>query len=90
MTMKRIFADIRSGDLSEVSGLQEMVKKEVEAVTRLKEQGVLEHTFVKSGGQGAVLIFKGLEEGEVRKLVSKLPMAPYFSTVEYTIAEKRF
>jgi hypothetical protein len=87
--MKRIFVDI-SSDLNKVPNLQELLPKEFEAASVMKELGVLEHVFVKSGGTGAVLIFKDVEEQAAKELVATLPLAPYFGTVVYTIAEKHF
>jgi muconolactone delta-isomerase len=87
--MKRIFVDI-SSELNQVPDLQEILPREIEAASLMKEQGVLEHVFVKSGGAGAILIFKDVEEPEVKELVATLPLAPYFGTIEYTVVEKHF
>ncbi|MBB6130812.1 hypothetical protein [Mucilaginibacter lappiensis] len=87
--MKRIYVDITS-DLKQVPNLQEILPQEMEAAKRMKEQGVMEHLFVKSAGAGAILVFKDIEEQEARELVSALPLAPYFGTTAYTIVEKHF
>ncbi|RZK40027.1 MAG: hypothetical protein EOO90_16615 [Pedobacter sp.] len=87
--MKRIFVDI-SSDLNRVNNLQELLPKQLEAANVMKEQGVLEHVFVKSGGTGAVLIFKDVEEHTVKELVATLPLAPYFGTIAVNLVEKSF
>jgi muconolactone delta-isomerase len=87
--MKRILVDITS-NLNQVPNLQQILPQELAAANRLKEQGILEHVFVKSAGIGAILIFKDIEEQGARQLVSTLPLAPYFGSTTYTIIEKHF
>lgn len=46
--------------LGKVENIQDILPKEFAKVAELKEQGVLEHLFVKEGAAGAVLVYKNL------------------------------
>lgn len=76
--------------LGKVENIQDILPKEFAKVAELKEQGVLEHLFVKEGAAGAVLVYKNLSLEEVKRKVSEFPLFPHFEKIEYTIAEKNF
>jgi len=50
-----------------------VLKQEQEVVAKWKEQGILEHLFLRQAKNGAVLIFKDVEEEQVKELMKTLP-----------------
>lgn len=61
----------------------EIVKHEQEVVALWKAQGILEHLFLRQGRNGAVLIFKDVDEEKVRELMQTLPLYELKKSVEY-------
>lgn len=76
--------------LGKVENIQEILPNEFAKVATLKEQGVLEHLFVKDATAGAVLVFKNLSLEEVKTKVSEFPLFPHFEQIEYQLVEKNF
>lgn len=76
--------------LGKAENIQDILPREYAKVAELKEQGVLEHLFVKEAGAGAVLVYKNLTLEEVKNKVSEFPLFPHFEKIEYTIVEKNF
>jgi len=65
------------------SNFSEILKQEQEVVAKWKAQGVLEHLFLRQAKNGAVLIFKGIEEEQVKDLMEILPFYQLKKSVEY-------
>jgi muconolactone D-isomerase len=61
----------------------DILKQEQEVVAKWKEQGILEHLFLRHAKNGAVLIFKELEEEQVKELMKTLPFYKLKKSVEY-------
>lgn len=62
---------------------QEILKQEQEVVAKWKEQGFLEHLFLRQSKNGAVLVFKELDEEKVTALMETLPFYQLKKSVEY-------
>ena len=62
---------------------QEILKHEQEVVAKWKEEGILEHLFLRQTKNGAVLIFKDIDEEKARELMEKLPLYQLKESVEY-------
>ena len=62
---------------------QEILKHEQEVVAKWKEEGILEHLFLRQTKNGAVLIFKDIDEEKARELMEKLPLYQLKKSVEY-------
>ena len=60
-----------------------VLKQEQELVAKWKEQGILEHLFLRQAKNGAVLIFKDVEEEQVKELMKTLPFYTLKKSVEY-------
>jgi muconolactone D-isomerase len=60
-----------------------VLKQEQEVVAKWKEQGILEHLFLRQAKNGAVLIFKDVEEELVKELMQTLPFYKLKKSVEY-------
>ncbi len=69
---------------------QEILKLEQEVVARWKEEGIIEHLFLRQARNGAVLIFKGKDESEVQALMKTLPFYPLSKSIEYLSLIKQF
>ena len=60
-----------------------VLKQEQEVVAKWKEQGILEHLFLRQAKNCAVLIFKDVEEEQVKELMKTLPFYTLKKSVEY-------
>lgn len=87
--MKRIIVNI-TDDLTQIPNLDELLPKEFAAATKLQEQGILEHLFLKDDKTGAVLVFKDVDEAKAKELVSQFPMFQHFQQVEYIVVDKQY
>jgi muconolactone D-isomerase len=65
------------------SNFPEILKQEQEVVALWKEQGILEHLFLRDTKNGAVLIFKNVDEQQVKELMQTLPFYKLKKSVEY-------
>jgi len=81
--MNRVHA-ILTLDMENIpSNFQEILKHEQEIVAKWKEEGILEHLFLRQTRNGAVLIFKGLDEEQVREKIKELPFYKLQKSIEY-------
>ena len=87
--MKVVQVDITS-HLEGVPNLQALMGQEFATVSRWKEEGILEHLFVKNAQAGAILVFKDVEEARVKELIPTLPLSSHFTHVTYSAADKQF
>jgi hypothetical protein len=69
---------------------QEIIKHEQEVVSKWKEEGILEHLFLRQSRNGAVLIFKDADEEKVKELMATLPLYKLKKSVEYLNLIKQF
>jgi muconolactone D-isomerase len=69
---------------------QEILKQEQAMVATWKEQGIIEHLFLRQTRNGAVLIFKDADEQKVRELVESLPFFKISKSIEYLSLIKQF
>lgn len=72
------------------ANFQEILKHEQEVVAAWKEQGFLEHLFLRQERNGAILIFKDLELEKVTALMETLPFFALKKTIEYYNLMKQF
>lgn len=72
------------------SNFQEIIKHEQEVVAKWKEEGILENLFLRQGRNGAILIFKGVDEEKAKELMKKLPLYKLKKSVEYLNLIKQF
>lgn len=87
--MKRVQVNVINY-LDRIVNLDELLPKEFAVAMGWKEQGILEHLFIKENRTGAVLVFKDIDEDRAKELVPTLPLFPYFKQVEYSTLEKQF
>lgn len=65
------------------SNFPEILKHEQEVVANWKEQGMLEHLYLRQAKNGAVLVFKNMDEEKVKELMETLPFYKLKKSVEY-------
>jgi hypothetical protein len=65
------------------ANFQEILKHEQEVVAQWKEEGVLEHLYLRQTKNGAILIFKGINEQQAQELMKTLPFYQLKKSVEY-------
>ena len=65
------------------SNFPEILKEEQAVVADWKAQGFLEHLFLRQTKNGAVLIFKDVDELRVKELMETLPFFKIKKSVEY-------
>ncbi len=68
----------------------EIIKHEQEVVAKWKEEGILESLFLRPTRNGAVLIFKDMDEARVMELMQTLPLYPLRKSIEYYSLIKQF
>jgi muconolactone D-isomerase len=69
---------------------QEIIKHEQEVVAKWKEEGILEHLFLRQTRNGAVFIFKDVDEENVKELMTTLPLYKLKKSIEYFNLIKQF
>ena len=69
---------------------QEILKHEQEVIAKWKEEGILEHLFLRQTRNGAVLIFKNVDEDKVKELMATLPLYKLKKSIEYLNLIKQF
>jgi len=72
------------------SDFQEIIKHEQEVVAQWKAEGILEHLFLRRERNGAILIFKDMDEQRAKELMETLPLYKLMKSVEYFNLMKQF
>lgn len=68
----------------------EILKHEQAVVAEWKEEGILDHLFLRETKNGAVLIFKGLDLAQAQARMETLPFFALKKSVEYLSLIKQF
>lgn len=87
--MNRIFVDITS-DFSNVPDLEQLLEQEHAVAGKWKADGILEHLFVKDGGNGAILVFQDIDIDSLKQLIPTLPLHKFFDKIDYMSFDKSF
>lgn len=69
---------------------QDILKHEKEVVDQWKVAGYLEHMFLRQTKNGAVLVFKDMDEAKVNELMETLPLYQYKKSIEVLPLIKQF
>ena len=72
------------------SNFQEIIKHEQEVIAKWKQEGIIEHLFLRQERNGAVLIFKDQSEEKVKELMESLPLYQLQKSVVYFNLMKQF
>ena len=74
-----------------VPNFPELQKEEMVLVDKWKSEGLLENMYLLPiTKNGAVLIFKNVDESQIRKMTAELPFYPYMDKVEFLFLGKVF
>lgn len=65
------------------ANFQEILINEKEVVNQWEKEGILEHLFLRKSQNGAVLIFKNIDETTAKELMRKLPLFQLHKSIEY-------
>lgn len=88
--MKRIQA-ILTLDMENIpANFQEILIREKEVVAQWQAEGFLEHLFLREGKNGAILIFKDIDEEKAREIMQELPLYQLKKNVEYLSLIQQF
>ncbi len=60
-----------------------ILKEEQAVVAQWKQEGILEHLFLRDTKNGAILLFNGLSEDEVKEKMKTLPFYQIKKHIEY-------
>lgn len=69
---------------------QEIIKHEQEVIAKWKAEGILDHFFLRQTRNGAVIIFKDIDEDKAKELMATLPLFKLKKSVEYLNLIKQF
>jgi hypothetical protein len=65
------------------SNFQEILIEERAVVEKWKTEGILEHLYLRDLKNGAILIFKNIDDVEAKSLMTKLPLYQLKKSIEY-------
>jgi len=88
--MNRIQAILTIDTENIPANFQEIIKHEQVVVAKWKEEGILESLFLRDAKNGAILIFKGIDEARAKELMETLPLFKLQKSVEYFSLIKQF
>jgi muconolactone D-isomerase len=81
--MKRVQA-ILTLDMDNIPpNFQDILIEEKKVVDQWKSDGILEHLYLRELKNGAILIFKNLDEDEAKSLMTELPLYQLKKSIEY-------
>lgn len=80
--MNRIMAILTIDTENLPANFQEIIKHEREVIAQWKSQGFLEQLYLRQTRNGAVLIFKDVDEARVNQLMTELPLYQLKKSVE--------
>jgi muconolactone D-isomerase len=72
------------------SNFPDIIKHEQEVIAQWKEAGIIEHLFLRQTKNGAVIVFKDIEEARAKELMESLPLYQFVKSVEYFHLMKQF
>jgi hypothetical protein len=90
--MNRILVILTINTENLPENFQEIIKNEREVVAQWKEAGFLDQLFLRQTKNGAVLIFKDIDEAKVNELMLTLPLYKLKKSMEIfpLIKDKEF
>lgn len=72
------------------ANFQEIIHHEQEVIDQFKNAGFIEHLFLRPTKNGAVIVFKDIDETKAKELMQQLPLYPFVKTVEYFPLMKQY
>jgi hypothetical protein len=65
------------------ANFQEIIKHEQEVLAQWKNEGYVEHLFLRQTKNGAVIVFKDIDQTKAKELMESLPLYQFVKSVEY-------
>ena len=72
------------------SNFPEIIKHEQEVLAQWKSEGFVEHLFLRQTKNGAVIVFKDIDDAKAKELMQTLPLYRFVKSVEYLRLMKQF
>lgn len=72
------------------SNFPEIIKHEQEVLAQWKSEGIVEHLFLRQTKNGAVIVFKDIDQAKAKELIQTLPLYQFVKSVEYLQLMKQF
>lgn len=69
---------------------QQILQHEREVISEWKKEGILDHFFLRQTRNGAVFIFKDIEEERITQLMESLPLYQFKKSAEILPLIKQF
>ena len=69
---------------------QEILKHEQEVISQWKQEGLIEHLFLRPTRNGAVIIFNDTDESKAQQLMESLPLYQFVKSIDYLPLMKQF
>lgn len=90
--MNRILVLITLSDrgIETIKSTPDLPKREMEFVSKWKEDHILESFFISVSKKDAVLIFQNVDEAKTKELIETLPYFPYMAKIDYHHLNKQF
>ncbi|MFN5183547.1 MAG: hypothetical protein ACK5D5_11060 [Bacteroidota bacterium] len=88
--MNRILAILTIDTENLPSNFPQILQHEREVVAQWKKEGFLEQLFLRPTKNGAVLIFKDIDEARAKELMETLPLYKLKISIEYFVLIKQF
>lgn len=90
--MNRILVviSISAENLEKIRSYPELPKQEMQFIKKWQEDEILENFFLTASKTGAVLIFKDIDEADVKAHIEILPYFPFMNKIEYYNLDKHF
>ena len=87
--MKRVLVNIVCYP-DKIENIQELLPQEMEVGNKWKAEGLLEQLYMKQDRSGVYMVFKDVDEFQVKQLIPTLPLFNYFEKVDYSSLERMF
>ena len=68
----------------------EIIRHEQEVIDQWKREGLIEHLFLRQTKNGAVIVFKDIDESRAKELMETLPLYQFVKSTEYFALMKQF
>jgi muconolactone D-isomerase len=69
---------------------QEVISHEQAVIAAWKADGLIEHLFLRPTRNGAVIVFKNVDDARAKELMESLPLYQFVLSVEYFPLMKQF
>jgi hypothetical protein len=72
------------------NNFQEIIKHEQEVLAQWKDNDIVEHLFLRQTKNGAIIVFKNIDEAKAKELMETLPLYKFVKSIEYFQLMKQY